>query len=87
MKVTHFNKGYTIHATEHEMAVLRAIWKHVNWDELKADLSKPQHHAMRRRMSGGFLLRTDVDRRSDNTIDKVIRSGHYEGLKNAKWKG
>ena len=78
MKVTHFNKGYTIHATEHEMAVLRAIWKHVNWDALKADLSKPQHHAMRRRTNRGLLLRTDEDKRSGRARERQYDGPHND---------
>ena len=64
MKVTRFNRGFAIKASEHEMAVLRAVWKHVDWEALKADLSESQHRSMSWRMSRGLFLRTDQDRRS-----------------------
>ena len=35
MKITRYNRGYAIRASEHEMAVLRAAWKHVDWDALR----------------------------------------------------
>lgn len=63
MIITHYNKGYTLHLTEHEMAILRAAWKIIDHNELKPTLSKPQHRSMRRRMNGGHFLRTDKDRR------------------------
>ena len=64
MKVTQFNRGYAIRASEHEMAFMRAMMKHVDWKAFRADLSRQQHRSLARRMCGGFVLRTDEDRRS-----------------------
>ena len=77
MKVTRFNRGYAIKASEHEMAVLRAAWKHVDWAALKDDLSPSQHRSMAWRMCRGGLLRTDEDRRSG-----FFRDMPYDGPHN-----
>lgn len=71
MKVTHFNRGYAISVSEHEMAWLRAAMKHVDWPAFRADLSSPQHRSLSRRMSGGYPLRTDCDRRTGDFAGEV----------------
>ena len=78
MKVTHFNRGYAIRASEHEMAVLRAMIKHLDWGALVADLSAPQHRSMRRRMCRGLFLRTDEDRRVGEAVGMVYEGPHND---------
>jgi hypothetical protein len=76
MKITRYNRGYQIKASDHEMAVLRAAWKHIDWDAFKADLSSPQHRSMSRRMCRGLMLRTDADRRSGEFRGEVYAGPH-----------
>ena len=68
MKITQFNRGYAIHTTDHEMAILRAMVKYMiwstDWDAFVDTLSPPQVRALRRRINQGKLLRTDTDKRT-----------------------
>ena len=77
MKVTRYNRGYAVSVSEHEMAWMRAALKHVDWEAFRADLSSPQHRSLSRRLSGGYPLRTDHDRRTG-----PFRSMPYEGPHN-----
>ena len=82
MKVTHFNRGYAISASEHEMAILRAMVEYMvwskDWDTLVAILSDPQRRALRRRMNGGKIFRKDIDRRSGDFIGEVYDGPHAD---------
>ena len=82
MKVTHFNRGYAISASEHEMAFMRAMAKHMIWTEkweaYEETLSDPQRRALRRRMNGGKIFRKDIDRRSGDFIGEVYDGPHAD---------
>ena len=82
MKITQYNKGYAIHTTDHEMAILRAMVKHMvwskDWDVFVNTLSPPQVSALRRRINPGKLLRTDEDRRSGEFVGMTYNEPHAE---------
>lgn len=77
MKVTRYNRGYSIRASDHEMAVLRAALKVVDPKALAATLSKAQHRSMACRTCWGHFLRTDEDKRSG-----LFRDMPYDGPHN-----
>jgi hypothetical protein len=77
MKVTQYNKGYSLKVSDHEMGWIRAMYKHINWEAFKADLSPTQHRSLAKRMCKGFPLRTDTDRRKGKA-----KGAKYDGPHN-----
>jgi len=82
MKVIQYNRGYTIHASEHEMAILRAMANHMtwskDWDAFKDTLSVPQIRALRRQLNKGKLLRTNEDKRCGKFKGMIYDGPHND---------
>lgn len=67
MKITRFNKGYSIRLTENEMGILRAMEALTGGDMLWGILNADQRRSLTRRDVGGKkkILRLDADKRTE----------------------
>ena len=67
MKITRFNKGYSIRLTENEMGILRAMEALTGGDMLWGILNTSQRRALTRRDSESKkrIFRLDADKRTE----------------------